>query len=151
MERQFIRTTVLAGLFVVGITGAHAQSSNSPATPKTDLSKPEKSARKTPDHASTGSPALSEHFSAPSGGLSSGAHKGNESPTRRATWKTVKLPRPVPDCSAKSLKTCREPIALLDQMTGHGPAYESVMTENDRPFQQVLSSGLPHESSEDDD
>jgi len=32
----------------------------------------------------------------------------------------------------------------------HRGSYESVTTENDRLFQQDLSSGLLHESSEDD-
>ena len=65
MKRQFIRATVLAALFVAGITGAHAQSTNSPAdaTPKADLSKPEEAGGKTTDPSTTGTAATSEHFS----------------------------------------------------------------------------------------
>jgi len=85
MNCTFVRATLIAGLLVTGGAGAYAQSATSPvyAKPKTDLAKPEETAGKATDPATTGNPAISDHFSTPNGGMSSGAHNGNESPTKK--------------------------------------------------------------------
>ena len=76
----------LAALLLVGTTlAASAQSS----TPASERKKPPQAMERTDPLATVGKsgekdrpPALKEHYSAPSGGMSSGAHEGNESPTK---------------------------------------------------------------------